>query len=101
MHAAGPVYMPPDRSWTHANLSKSAVTANGARPADGDTATGVVVTTEVLLENVATVPAVGVGVTANIVDTAGSGAVVAIAKAGAPITVDAAGQHPSSTLVAS
>ena len=93
VHTTGAVYMPPDGSWSHANLSKSTVVANGALPADGDTATDVAVTTEVLLVNTAAVPAVGVVITADIVDTAGSGAVVATATVTARVTISAAGNR--------
>ena len=99
VHTAGAVYMPPDRSWAHANLSTSPVAANGALPADGDTATGVAVTTEVLLVNTAGSPTLGVVVTADIVDTAGGEAVVASAAVAAPVSVGAGGNRTVTLVV--
>lgn len=109
VHTAGRVYMPPDDTWVHANVSKSDVVANGPLPSDGDAATNVLITTQILLANTAVTAAaaagnqrggeVNVAVDVQIVDTAagGSGAVVATATTAAPIAIGA-GENQTVTL---
>ena len=112
VHTAAKVYMPPDDTWVHANVSKSEVVPNGALPSDGDAAANVLITTEVLLANTAAAAAAAAGQAAGanvnvivgvqIVDSAagGSGAIVATATTSNPIPLGA-GKNQTATLTIS
>ena len=51
VHTSASAFLPPDRSWVHANLTNAKIKSNGPLPAEGASATGVEVVSEVEVRN--------------------------------------------------